>query len=118
MLPDSVEVEKVKEEMERAQFLEPQIKIILVQGYSFRSLINCFHCKKDDHGWRNCTLYLATDQGKKWKTSDKSKLWPARDTLSNTIQELILLAVTVDEDESEKVDICLSSTNDHTVEAS
>ncbi len=118
MLPDSVEVKKTKEEMERAQFLKPQIKVILVQGYSSCSLINCFHCKKDDDGWRNCTLFLATEQGKKWRASDKGKLWPACDTLSNTIQELTLLAVTVDEDKSEKVDICLSSTDDHTVEAS
>lgn len=38
-------------------------------------------------------------------------------TLSYTIQELASLALAVDEDESEEVDICLRSTDDHAVEA-
>ncbi len=61
---------------------------------------------------------MATEEGKKWKTSDKDKLWAARGALSNTVQELASLAVAVDEDESEEVDICLSSTDDHAVEVS
>ena len=89
-----------------------------VQGYSLRPAINCFHCKKDGHGWRDCTLYLATKEGKKWKASDKGKLGAARGTPSNTIQERASLALAVDEDESEEVDICLSCTDDHAVEAS
>ena len=73
--------------------------------------INCYHCKNDGHGWRDCTLYLATEEGKKWKASDKGKLWAARGTPSNNVQELASLAIAVDEDESEEDDICLSSTN-------
>ena len=61
---------------------------------------------------------MATEEGKKWKASDQGKLWAARGALSNTVQELALLAVAVDEGESEEVDICLSSTDDHAVEAS
>ena len=89
-----------------------------VQSYSSRPTINCFHCKKDGHGWRDCTLYFATEERKKWKASDKGKLWAARSTSSNTVQELASLAIAVDEDEPEEVDICLSSTHDHIVEAS
>ena len=28
-----------------------------VQGYSSRPAINCFHCKKGGHGWRDCTIF-------------------------------------------------------------
>ncbi len=89
-----------------------------IQGYFLRPAINCFHCKEDGHGWRDCTLYLTTEEGKKWKASDKGKLWAAHGTPSNTIQELASLAVAVDEDKSEKVDICLGSTDDNAVDAS
>ncbi len=41
----------------------------------------------------------------------------ARGTPFHTIQQLASLAVAVDEDESKKVDICWSSTDDHAVEA-
>ena len=61
---------------------------------------------------------METEERKKWKASDKRNLWVARGTPSNTIQKLASLAVAVDEDESEEVDICLSSTDDHAVEAS
>lgn len=61
---------------------------------------------------------MAIEGGKKCKASDKGKLWAARGTPSNTIQELASLAIVVDEDESEEVDICLSFTDDHAVEAS
>ena len=69
-----------------------------VQSHSSRPAINCFHCKKDGHGWRDCTEYLATDEGKKWRSSDKGKLWLTRGTSSNTTQELASLAIAVDED--------------------
>lgn len=88
-----------------------------VQGYSSRPAINCFHCKKDGHGWRDCTQYLATEEGKKWKSSDKGKLLATRGTPPNTIQELASLAVAVDEDESEETEICLSSTHYRELEA-
>ncbi len=55
---------------------------------------------------------------KKWKASDKRKLWAARYKPSNTIQEVALLGVDVDKDESEEVDICLGSNDDHAVDAS
>lgn len=85
-----------------------------VQGYSSRPAMNCYHCKKDGHGWRDCTLHLSTDEGKKWKASDKGKQWTIRGTTSDNIQELASLAITVDkEEESEEVDICLSSTSDN-----
>ncbi len=45
-----------------------------VQGYSSRFAINCFHYKKDGHGWKDCTLYLAIEEEKKWKASNKGKL--------------------------------------------
>ena len=89
--------------------------------------MNCFHCKKDGYRWRDCTLYLATEEGKKWKASGKDKLWATHSTTSNTatcgttpdtVHELALLAVAADEDESEEVDICLSSICDHVLEAS
>ena len=100
----------------------------IVQDYSSRPAMNCFHCKKDGHGWRNCILYLAwTEEGKKWIASDKGKLWTTRGTTSNTaicnitpntVHELALLAVAVEDNESEKVVIYLSSTSDHVLEAS
>ena len=37
--------------------------------------INCFHCKKHGHGWRDCTQYVWADDGKKWKASEKGKQW-------------------------------------------
>ena len=89
--------------------------------------MNCFHCKKDGHRWRDYTLYLATEEGKKWKAIGKSKLWATCDTISNTairsttpdtLHELASFVVAVEEDESEKVDICLSSTSDYVLEAS
>ena len=89
-----------------------------IQCYSSRPAINCFHCKKNGHGWRDCTLYLTTEEEKKWKASDKRKLWAARYKPSNTIQELALLGVAVDKDESEEVDICLGSNDNHAVDAS
>ncbi len=61
---------------------------------------------------------MATEEGKKWKASDKGKPWAARGTPSHTILELASLAVAVNEDESEEVDICLSSNDDYAVEAS
>ncbi len=61
---------------------------------------------------------MATETGKEWKASDKSGLYAAHGTPSNIIQELLSFAVTIDEDESEQVDICWSSIDDHTVEAS
>ncbi len=61
---------------------------------------------------------MATEEGKKWKASDKYKLWAARGIPSNTVEELASLAIAVDEDELEEVDIFLSSNNDHVVEAS
>lgn len=36
-----------------------------IQVYCPRSAINCFYCKKDAHGWRDCIFYLATKEGKK-----------------------------------------------------
>ena len=45
-----------------------------VQGYSLWSTINCFHCKKNGHGWKDCDQYLANKKGKRWKASDKGKL--------------------------------------------
>lgn len=59
-----------------------------IQGYSSRPAINCFHSKKDGHGWRDCSQYLATEDGKKWKASDKGRLWATRGASSNIVQEL------------------------------
>ena len=89
-----------------------------VQGYSSRPAINCFHCKKDGHGWRDCTQYLATKDGKKWKASDKSRLWATRNASSSAVQELASLAIAVDEEKSEEVDICSFLTDDHVGETS
>lgn len=35
-----------------------------VQSHSSRPTMNCYHYKKDGHGWRDCTLYLANKGGK------------------------------------------------------
>lgn len=59
--------------------------------------------------------------------SEKSKLLATCDTTSNTatcdttlntVYKLALLAVAVEEDKSEEVDICLSFTGNHILEAS
>lgn len=36
-----------------------------VQSYFLRLTINHFHCKKDGHGSKECTLYLAIEEKKK-----------------------------------------------------
>ncbi len=89
-----------------------------IQGHSSRNAINCFYYKNNGHAWRDCTLQLATETRKKWKASDKSELYAANGTLFNTIQELLSFAVTVDEDESEQVNICQSYIENNTVEVS
>ena len=89
-----------------------------VQGYSLCPAINCFHCKKDGHGWRDFTQYLATKEGKRWKASDKGKLWTAHGPPSNTIQELASFTIAVDNNKSEEVEICLSCTDNHAIKAS
>ncbi len=61
---------------------------------------------------------MTTKEEKKRKVSDKGKLWAARGTPSNTIQELASLAVAVDEDELDEVDICLGFTGDHAIDTS
>lgn len=52
-------------------------------GYSSRPTIDCYYYRKDGHGWRDCTLYLVTEEGRKWKASDKGKQWAARGTNSD-----------------------------------
>lgn len=75
--------------------------------------------KKDSHGERNCILYLLMDKGKKWKASNKNKQWTTCDTISDNIQELTSLAIIADKgDESEEINICLSSTNDNIMSSS
>lgn len=108
----------VEEELAHAQFSRTADGGYAVQGFSSRPAINCYHCKKDGHGWRDCTLYLATEEGKKWKAGDKGKMWAARGASSNNVQELASLALAVDEDESDEVDICLGSPDYHAVAAS
>lgn len=67
------------------------------------------------HVLKDCTLYLATEEEKKWKANDKGKMWAARDTSSNNVPELASLAIVVDKDETDEVDICLGSPNYHAV---
>ena len=83
-----------------------------------RPAIKSFHCKKDGHGLRDCSQNLATEDGKKWKASDKDRLWATRTAFSNTVQKLAWLAVAVDEEESEEIDICSFLIDDHDVETS
>ena len=70
---------------------------------------------------------MATKEGKKWKASKKDKLWATYNITSNTatrgttpnmVYELASLAVAIEKDKSEEVDICLSSTSDHVSKAS
>ena len=89
-----------------------------VQDYSLRLAINCFYCKKNGHGWRDCTQYLATKERKRWKASDKGKLWTAHGPPSNTVQVLASFTIAVDKDKLEEAEICLSCTDNHAIKAS
>ncbi len=48
-----MEVEEAEEELERAESLEPPMEVM---KFKVIPAINCFHCKKDGHGWRDLTL--------------------------------------------------------------
>lgn len=76
--------------------------------------MNCYHYKKNNYRWRNYTLYLSTDERKKWKTSDKGKQQTTCGITSGNIPELTILAIIINkEEELEEVDIYLSSSSDN-----
>lgn len=60
---------------------------------------------------------MITKEKKKWKVSDKKKLWAAYCTSFNNVQKLASITITVNENELEEINIYSSSTNNHVVKA-